>query len=137
MIQELIIPSLATLLTGSALFSAFYVRKSAGLNKQVQALTAEDAPASSEKLAEVGEQLEKFRSRMEELERRRQETPIKSSVPVPSNRSGQVLRLYQSGESVSSIASALGVSQGEVKLTVKVQELLAAKAAGEHIPNFL
>ena len=45
------------------------------------------------------------------------------STPINLNRRGQLLRMHRRGESIPAIASALGISQGEVKLTVRMQEL--------------
>ena len=39
------------------------------------------------------------------------------------NRRGQVLRLHRRGDSIPNIASALGLSNGEVALIVKVQQI--------------
>ena len=46
-----------------------------------------------------------------------------SGAPLNLNRRGQMLRLHRRGESIQAIASALGISQGEVKLTIRMQEL--------------
>ena len=52
------------------------------------------------------------------------QTEWNSIAPLNSNnRRGQMLRMHRRGESVPAIASALGISQGEVKLTVRLQEL--------------
>ncbi len=111
MIQQFIIPSLAALLTSSAALAAFYFREYVPLKKQVQALAAGDGGKEPEK--------------RDELEMRRSVPSEVPTAPANVNRRGQIMRLHRSGESISSIASALGVSQGEVKLMVKVQELLS------------
>ena len=111
MIQQFIVPSLTALLTSSAALAAFYFREYVPLKKQVQALSAGDAGKETEK--------------RDEAEMRRSVPLEASAAPANINRRGQIMRLHRSGESISSIASALGVSHGEVKLMVKVQELLS------------
>lgn len=53
--------------------------------------------------------------------------PVPEWFPEPAsvhlNRRGQVLRLYRRGESPEQIASTLSLSQGEVKLIIKVHQL--------------
>lgn len=44
-------------------------------------------------------------------------------TPLNLNRRGQMLRMHRRGETIPAIASALGISQGEVKLTLRMQEL--------------
>lgn len=46
-----------------------------------------------------------------------------NAAPINLNRRGQMMRMHRRGESIPAIASALGISQGEVKLTVRMQEL--------------
>lgn len=50
------------------------------------------------------------------------QTEIGSVAPINLNRRGQMMRMHRRGESIPAIASALGISQGEVKLTVRMQE---------------
>ena len=45
------------------------------------------------------------------------------NTPINLNPRGQMLRMHRRGETVPAIASALGISQGEVKLTLRMQEL--------------
>jgi DNA-binding NarL/FixJ family response regulator len=141
MIQQFIVPSLTALFTSSAALAAFYLREYSALKKQVQELAADGANGASGKLAEMTKQLESFHSRVDELEKRRNvqfDTPAaQASAPINPNRRGQIMRLHRSGESISAIASALGVSQGEVKLMVKVQELLSENGGGERSSDFL
>lgn len=98
----------------------FYIRKQ---RRKVsdQSLAQVSIPRQ---LAEITNHLEHFQSRVDELESRRPlETPKRSSAPPRSNRRREVAKLYQNGDSLVGIASALGVSQGEVKLTLKLQEM--------------
>ena len=146
MIQQFIFPALTALLASLATLAVFYFREYSSLKKQVQDLAAEKA--TPEKLAEIARQLEMCRSRVDDLERRRTvpfeaaavvAAPAAASAATPANanRRGQVMRLHRSGESISSIASALGISQGEVKLMVKVQELLSDNGSVERSSDFL
>ncbi len=142
MVQQFIFPALTALLASSAALAVFYFREYSPLKKQMQDLAAEKA--TPEKLAELASQLEICRSRVDDLERRRT-VPFEAAAavaapaatPANANRRGQVMRLHRSGESISSIASALGISQGEVKLMVKVQELLSDNGSVERPSDFL
>lgn len=148
MVQQFIVPALTALFTSSAALAVFYVRGYSPLKKQLQELV-NGVPAGKavtvEQIAEITRQLEACRSRMDEMERRRNVTfdaapaPMTMSAAAPAgpNRRSQVMRLHRSGESVASIASALGISQGEVKLMVKVQELLADNGSVERSSDFL
>jgi DNA-binding NarL/FixJ family response regulator len=81
--------------------------------------------ACSDQLAELARQVEQQRSRLEALEQR-PDPAVNWSPETPSvnlNRRGQVLRLYRRGDQASEIATTLGMSEGEVKLIVKVHEL--------------
>jgi DNA-binding NarL/FixJ family response regulator len=59
--------------------------------------------------------------------------PAAESFPGPAslhfNRRGQVAQLYRRGQTPRSIASALGISQGEVKLMIKLHDLDRLAAA--------
>jgi len=143
MIQQLFIPALIALAVGLLSVAVLSLRGYLALKRQIRELETQSASLASlpEKMGEIREQLEKFRSRVDELEKRKN-VPLEEPVtplpaPVSLNRRGQVMRLHRSGESASAIASAFGVSQGEVKLMVKVQELLAENASRENSPNFL
>jgi hypothetical protein len=65
------------------------------------------------------------RRRLAELDGRYTAVAEQPKVPASLhlNRRGQVLHLYRRGESPRKIAAALGMSQGEVKLIIKVVEL--------------
>src|SRR5947209_7189358 len=71
--------------------------------------------------------LESFDKRLAELETRKPVVVPEPSSPafVGASRRGQVLRLHRSGESTAEIAETLGVSQGEVNLTLKLQDLFS------------
>jgi uncharacterized protein DUF6115 len=120
------LPLLACVLSGLAL--AVCAGSFLWLKRQVERLGQEpvrDAAAHSA-VAELGAQIGQLRLRLEEVEQRK--TPLSDwAAAEPSsvnlNRRGQVLRLYKRGDSVAHIASALGLSTGEVALIVKVQEM--------------
>lgn len=71
------------------------------------------------------------RRRLTELDSRYTAVAEQPQVPASLhlNRRGQVLHLYRRGESPRKIAAALGMSQGEVKLIIKVVELGADNEA--------
>jgi DNA-binding NarL/FixJ family response regulator len=64
-------------------------------------------------------------TRLADSENRRQQDAewLAQAESLNLNRRGQVLRLHRRGEAPSSIASALRLSPGEVKLIIKVFEL--------------
>lgn len=74
---------------------------------------------------DLGKELEDCRRRVAESEQRY--LPVAESTSVPAslhlNRRGQVVQLFRRGGTPRTIASALGISQGEVKLIIKMQEL--------------
>jgi uncharacterized coiled-coil protein SlyX len=71
--------------------------------------------------------LESFDKRLAELEARKPVVVPEPTSPafVGASRRGQVLRLHRNGESTAEIAETLGVSQGEVNLTLKLQDLFS------------
>ena len=75
--------------------------------------------------------LKGFDTRIADLESRKPITVPEPSSPafVGASRRGQVLRLHRSGESPVNIAETLGVSQGEVDLTLKLQEIFSQKVS--------
>ncbi len=89
--------------------------------------------AVPQKWGELAEVMNGMEGRIAELEEGR--TPpaewFSEAGPVNLNRRGQVLRLHRRGESAGQIASVLGLSQGEVKLFVKVHELGRAGVEAE------
>lgn len=102
---------------------------------------ASTANALAEKITEIQKQVEQIRSQVAELEQRRSPAADWSAEPasVNLNRRGQVLRLHRKGEPSSQIASALGMSQAEVRLIVKVHELTRpspeTEKSGERFSN--
>jgi hypothetical protein len=70
-------------------------------------------------------ELDDYRRRLGESEQRY--APVAESTEIPAslhlNRGGQVAQLFRRGGTPRSIASALGISQGEVKLIIKMHEL--------------
>lgn len=102
------------------------------LKRKVQAV-AEQATANAEQLERMGRILEVLSSyglenldkRLAEVETRKPVVVTESAAlsPVAGSRRGQVLRLRRNGESPAEIAESLGVSQGEVTLTLKLQEM--------------
>jgi DNA-binding CsgD family transcriptional regulator len=87
----------------------------------------------SDKLNGLGNELDQIRTRMAELEQRR--NPLSEQLGEPAsvhlNRRGQVLRLYRRGESSAEIASSLGLSQGEIKLIIKIHEMARHEGSAE------
>lgn len=89
---------------------------------------AEPVPAATqEALTELASEVGQLRLRLNEVEQRR--SPLSDwaaaePAAVNLNRRGQVLRLHRRGDTVAHIASALGLSLGEVALIVKVQEMV-------------
>ena len=113
---------LVTIAASSALIALFF-----SLKKEVAALEQEIGAHRevSGKFDEIQKQVEQIRTEIGELEQRRSGAADWSSEPGSLNltRRGQVLRLHRRGEPAAQIASALGLSQGEVRLIVKVHEL--------------
>jgi ATP/maltotriose-dependent transcriptional regulator MalT len=78
------------------------------------------------KLDELQREFKELQARFSEVEQQRA-APVAEWFSDPAsvnlNRRGQVLRLYRRGESANEIASSLGVSQGEVKLIIRMHEI--------------
>jgi len=110
------------------------------LKRQIRRVRQELAPdpAVPENLKELRSEIEQLSSRLSEVEQRRSPldwTPEPGSVNL--NRRGQVLRLHRRGDSVAHIAQTLGLSQGEVELMVKLQQMAGAGPAQENISKSL
>jgi hypothetical protein len=79
-----------------------------------------------QRIEELSLQLGELRDRLEVQEQSAQATvpvwPSETSA-IQLNRRGQILRLAGKGRSIAEIALDLGVSQGEVELLLKVQDL--------------
>ncbi len=116
----------AAILSALALSIALAVRLIAA-EKSIGILSAEvtAAGAFAGPLAELQKQVEQIGSQVSEAEQRRLPGVDWSSesASLHLNHRGQVLRMHRRGESSSEIASALGLSPGEVTLIVKVHEL--------------
>lgn len=112
---------LATAVAGALVWLWFSLRKELETLRDKMARTGDLA----EQLKQLQNQLEQLQSQVAEVEQRRMPAADWSAEPasVNLNRRGQVIRLHRRGESSSQIASALGLSQGEVRLIVKVHEL--------------
>ena len=105
------------------------------LKKQIQEIgerSASSAEAINSVLIAVAG-LEKFNpqlveARLAEVENRKPAVVTDAASPafIGTSRRGQVLRLSRSGETPAHIAETLGVSQGEVKLTLKLRDLFAS-----------
>ena len=104
------------------------------LRKQMRRIAAQATENAGvlERLSEIASvlgkyNLETFDNRVTDLENRKPITVPEPSSPafVGASRRGQVLRLHRSGESPVHIAETLGVSQGEVALTLKLQDLFS------------
>ena len=92
---------------------------------QLQQRVDENNQGLQSKTAAFESEIQHVRSRLDSSHQNK--TPLMSWITQPAsvnlNRRGQVLRLYRRGDSISEIASGLRLSQGEVKLIVKVHEL--------------
>ncbi|MGH9584191.1 MAG: hypothetical protein ACRD4O_14790, partial [Bryobacteraceae bacterium] len=84
-------------------------------------------------IEDIPKQIEDVQARLEHLNERTVPplgwSPVSESVHL--NRRGQVLKMHRGGHSVCEIASGLGVSEGEVRLTLKLHGLLRSPAAGK------
>lgn len=132
--DQIFYPMVDGLGAGIALLAAFSIYLALLLKKQGRQLREEvkKIAAVDEQIAEIRTQLGMVASRIEDLEKRRALNAAGSDTPFHLNSRGQVLRLHRNGESVQSIAAALGLSQGEVKLTVGVHELSSELPDGEN-----
>lgn len=98
------------------------------LISRIEAADSQTARALSKAIEHVQnleQELQRCRERLEQAERRSL-PPGDQFLPPASihlNRRGQVAQLYRRGETARSIASALGISQGEVKLIIKLHHL--------------
>ncbi|MBV8832922.1 MAG: hypothetical protein JO217_14750 [Acidobacteriaceae bacterium] len=84
-------------------------------------------------LLESKKALDALALRVEEVERRRfiPAEPAADAASLNLNRHGQVLRLHRKGDTPGQIASVLGLSQGEVRLTLKLHDMILEKSAKE------
>jgi hypothetical protein len=122
----LTLPVLGCLLSGVAL--AVSLLSFSSLRRELRRTPKQLLPdaATEEALTELASQIGQLRLRLEEVEQRKgplSDWAAAEPSSVNLNRRGQVLRLYRRGDSVAHIASALGLSTGEVALIVKVQEM--------------
>jgi DNA-binding NarL/FixJ family response regulator len=82
-------------------------------------------------LQEQNQRFESLQKQFETCDKRLAEAEQRSSAAVEAsypasihlNRRGQVVQMHRRGENPRTIASALGISQGEVKLMIKLHEL--------------
>ena len=105
-----------------------------GLKSQIQdlAFKAEDSRAVIDSIRTFVAVLEQFNpklveARLSEIENQKPVVVAEPSSPafVGTSRRGQVLRLARNGETPAHIAETLGVSQGEVNLTLKLRDLFS------------
>ena len=105
-----------------------------GLKRQIQELAykAEDSRAVVDAIRTCVAVLEQFNpklveARLSEIENQKPVVVPEPSSPavVGTSRRGQVLRLARRGETPAHIAETLGVSQGEVNLTLKLRDLFS------------
>ncbi len=130
-----LLPYIITAIPVLLLFSfAVCVILITGLKKQVRDLAreVEDSRSVSDSILKTVAVLEEFNpklieARLTEIESRKPVVVPEPSSPafVGTSRRGQVLRLARSGETPAHIAETLGVSQGEVNLTLKLQDLFS------------
>ncbi len=124
---------LVTAMVWAAIFSALAVSIAIAvrfipLEKRIGILSGEIAAAGTlgGRLTDLEKQVQQIGSQVSETEQRRTSGAADWSTESASlhlTHRGQVLRMHRRGESSSEIASALGLSPGEVKLIVKVHEL--------------
>lgn len=134
--QTLVLPILVGLGLAVALVAGLSIAFFLSSRKQLLSLREEIVSATAEpaRLTEVASEIEQLQKRLVEVEERRSPLAAEWSSEPSSlnlNRRGQVLRLYRRGEPSAQIASALGLSQGEVTLIIKVHELTRS-GAGEN-----
>jgi len=112
---------LILLLTAACVYLFLCLRKQSRIISRREA----DGAALSERMGGLVNAIEAMSLRLEEVERRKAIMIEGFAEPasVNLNRRGQVLRLSRRGDSAGQIASALGLSQGEVKLTLRVHEM--------------
>ena len=129
----------ACVLAAAALLFCVYLRFL--LRREIQQIRIELTPDNSisDAIDSLRRQVERLETRVDELDQRR--GPSFEWVPEPAslnlNRRGQVLRLHRRGDSIPQIAATLGLSQGEVELMVKVQEMAVSAARKENVPETL
>jgi len=135
-----ITPHLAAVLASTAMVLAIGVMIAAAalcrsLRKKVDTVRDEldVSGANAQKCIELACELEQVQLRLAEIEQRR--SPLADWFPEPAsvnlNRRGQVLRLHRRGESSGEIASALGLSQGEVRLIITIHNMSGVNAGAE------
>ena len=104
------------------------------LKKQVRDLAREvdDSRGATDSILKAVAVMDQYspklvEARLTEIENRKPVIVPEPSSPgfVGTSRRGQVLRLARSGETPVHIAETLGVSQGEVNLTLKLQDLFS------------
>lgn len=100
-----------------------------------------DSSGTSQKLAlrieKLEHELEGCQRRLAEAEQRYVPTPdnLPMAASIHLNRRGQVTQLHRRGQSARNIASALGISQGEVKLMIKLHDLNRSAAPVKSLGN--
>ena len=126
---------LILLMAAACVYLFFCLRKQSRVFGQREA----DGMALTQEINGMVKAMESINLRLEELERRKTITIDGSAEPasVNLNRRGQVLRLSRRGDSAGQIASALGLSQGEVKLTLRVHEMVLDNSEREISANSL
>lgn len=109
----------------SAILSAagfIYLSRALSLNREEYERSSQ---AAAERIEALSKELGEGRRRLADCEERY--SPVAeggfSSASLHLNRRGQVAQLFRRGQSSRSIASALGISQGEVKLIIKMLDL--------------
>lgn len=100
---------------------------------RIAELRSKDIDAMERRLEELGNELRTCQQRLGETEHRYcpESGTFPGAASVHLNRRGQVAQLFRRGQTPRSIASALGVSQGEVKLIIKLHELTQSASAAD------
>ena len=124
MFLQIALAALALAASGISIWLWFRLRSEFNLFSQLtrEAITEDELNARI-RVLEV--RLAEIEARLADSENRRQQDTewLAQAESLNLNRRGQVLRLHRRGEAPSSIASALRLSPGEVKLIIKVFEL--------------
>ena len=105
------------------------------LRAEFRALSVKTASVEdlTERTGAMAEQIANLQNRIQSVEEGRTDHSewISQAESLNLNRRGQVLRLHRRGDSVSEIASALRVGQGEVRLMIKVHEICRDSSTSE------
>jgi response regulator RpfG family c-di-GMP phosphodiesterase len=114
-------------------FSRAYLALRRPSNRASRVELANSVEELTSRLDETNSELEKLFRRVSEIEQRYTVAPefLSELASVNLNRRGQVIQLHRRGQALSAIASTLRLSQGEVRLIIKVHELTRSELSEE------